>query len=40
MLHVEMGGMRKRLVTLYLATPRWKAEVILKIYELITMVNK
>jgi hypothetical protein len=33
--HVEMADMRKRLVTLYLATPRWKAEVILITYELI-----
>jgi len=37
MLHVEMAGIRKTLVTLYLATPRWKAEVILKTYELIIM---
>jgi hypothetical protein len=35
MLHVEMVGITKILVTLYLAKPRWKAEGILKTYELI-----
>jgi len=38
-IHVEMADMRKHLVTLYLATPKWKAEVILKTYELIYFIN-